>query len=227
MIVGRAKVKIPRTGDWTIGVHSDEGFGLRFIGAAFKSVNGSGELDDNFPEFMVQQNNTTDSNSRGILKNLVAGTYEIEFISWERVGSAFCEVYAAEGAFAEDADSDQWKLIGAPGGLEIVARPPQLNLIGLSKNNEQVTLEFTSTSPGLIYQLQESSDLIKWLPVPSAGFQDAGGNKVRATANSVTAAVRFYRIALAPYYSVTSTRNLFGSDVGTTVEYRIEYDGII
>lgn len=198
VIVGRAKVKIPRSGDWTIGVHSDEGFGLRFIGAAFKSVNGSGELDDNFPEFMVQQNNTTDSNSRGILKNLVAGTYEIEFISWERVGSAFCEVYAAEGAFAEDADSDQWKLIGAPGGLEIVARPPQLNLIGLSKNNEQVTLEFTSTSPGLIYQLQESSDLIKWLLVPSAGFQDAGGNKVRATANSVTAAVRFYRIALAP-----------------------------
>lgn len=198
VVVGRAKVKIPRAGDWTIGVHSDEGFGLRFIGAAFESVNGSGERDDNFPEFMVQQNNTADSSSRGILKSLTAGTYEIEFISWERVGSAYYEVYAAEGAFAEDSDTDQWKLIGAPGGLEIVAAPPRLNVLGLSRNNEQVTIEFTSSSPGLAYQLQESGDLIKWQPVPGTGFQDAGGNKVRATVNGVAATVRFYRIALAP-----------------------------
>ncbi|HVY69724.1 MAG TPA: Ig-like domain-containing protein, partial [Verrucomicrobiae bacterium] len=109
VVVARARVKIPRTGDWTFGVHSDEGFGLRVIGAPFSSVSGAGEIDDNFPEYLVEKNNIADSNTRGVITNLVAGNYDLEFISWERVGAFSFEVYAAEGAFAEDADTDQWQ----------------------------------------------------------------------------------------------------------------------
>src|SRR5262249_23234464 len=197
VLVGRARVKIPRAGDWTIGVHSDEGFGLRFIGAPFDSVSGVGVRDDNFPEFMVAQNNTANSNTRGILKNIAVGTYEIEFISWERVGSAYYEVYAAEGAFANDADTDQWQLIGATGGLEIVAALPKITLLRLSKNNDQVPIDFPPSAPaGAQHQLHEISDLARWQAVTTASFQATGNNNVRATVNGVTGSPHFYRVFL-------------------------------
>lgn len=198
VIVARARVNIPRAGDWTIGVHSDEGFALRFIGVPFDSVSGAGESDDDFPEFMLQKNNTADSNTRGILKILKAGTYEIEFISWDRVGGAYYEVYAAEGAFPNDADTDQWQLIGAPGGLEIVAGPQKITLQKISKTNNQVVIEFGTTGAGRQFQLLESSDLSAWQPVASASFQDLGNNKIRVTVTGVTAATRFYRVSLSP-----------------------------
>jgi hypothetical protein len=194
VIVARAKVKILRSGDWTIGVHSDEGFGLRFIGASFDSVNGVGIRDENFPEFMVAPNNTGNSNTRGILKNIPAGTYEIEFISWERVGAAFYEIYAAEGAFTDDAETDQWQLIGAPGGWEIVAGA-RLTILGIRKEADRVVIDFTSPNPDGQHQLQESSDLKTWQPVTGPTFQKLASG-IRASLSSATAERRFYRIVL-------------------------------
>jgi hypothetical protein len=196
VVIARARVKIPRSGDWTIGIHSDEGFGLRFIGAAFDSVHGNGERDDNFPEFMVHQINTGDSNTRGILRAVAAGTYEIEFISWERVGAAYYEIYAAEGAFEEDFLTDQWQLIGGPGGLEIVAGGPPLSAGGLTKTNDQVTIDLVSPNPDGQHQLEESVDLKTWQPVTGATFQKTGNFGVRVSVSGVVGDVRFYRIAL-------------------------------
>lgn len=194
VLVARAKVKIPRAGDWTIGVHTDEGFGLRFIGAPFESVSGVGHRDDNFPEFMVAENNIGDSNTRGVLKNLPAGTYEIEFISWERVGAAFYEVYAAEGAFADDAETDQWALIGSAGGLELVAGT-NLAVTGIRKDNTQLTIDFNSPNPDGAHQIEESADLRTWQPVTGPTFQRNGGG-VRVTISGVTGDKRFYRLTL-------------------------------
>jgi hypothetical protein len=194
VIVARAKVVIPRAGDWTIGVHSDEGFGLRFIGAPFESVSGAGQRDDNFPEFMVAQNNIGDSNSRGILRNVAAGTYEIEFISWERVGAAYYEIYAAEGAFADDAETDQWQLIGAPGGLEIVTGA-NLTLRAIKREINQITIDFTSPNPDGQHRLEESVDLKTWQPVSGATFQKTADG-VHASVNGVTGDVRFYRVSV-------------------------------
>jgi hypothetical protein len=194
VIVARAKVKIPRSGDWTIGVHSDEGFALRFIGATFDSASGRGERDENFPEFLVSPNNTTDSNTRGVLRNIAAGTYEIEFISWERVGSAYYEVYAAEGAFTEDLESDQWQLIGATGGLEIVAGG-NLTILGIRKENTLVTIDFTSPNPDGAHQLEQTLDLKTWQPVAGAIFQK-NANIVRASLSVGTGNRNFYRVAL-------------------------------
>ncbi|MBM3840060.1 MAG: hypothetical protein FJ398_19260 [Verrucomicrobia bacterium] len=196
VIVARARVKIPRAGDWTLGVHSDEGFGLRFIGAPFASVTGNGERDENFQEFMVFQTNTGDSNTRGVLKGIAAGVYEIEFIAWERVGAAYYEVYAAEGAFENDADTDQWKLIGEPGGLEIVAASPKVTALGLAKANDRVTIDFTTPAPAGQYQLQESADLKAWQPVSGATVQKTGNNSVRASGGGATTSARFYRLVL-------------------------------
>jgi len=106
-------------------------------------VSGAGQRDDNFPEFMVAQNNIGDSNTRGILRSIPAGAYEIEFISWERVGAAHYEIYAAEGAFTDDAETDQWQLIGAPGSLEIVAGA-NLRAVNINKEGDRVTIDFVS-----------------------------------------------------------------------------------
>jgi hypothetical protein len=198
VIVARAKVKIPRTGDWTIGVHTDEGFALRFIGAPFTSVSGTGEIDPDFPEFIRQPNNTSDSNTRGVLQNIPAGTYEIEFISWERVGAASYEIYAAEGAFAEDADTDQWQLIGAPGGLEIIAgasASENINIIAINKQATSVTLDFTSPNPDGTHELQQTTDFKAWQPVTGTTFQK-NANAVRATVTGATGVRAFYRVAL-------------------------------
>jgi hypothetical protein len=196
VIVARASVKIPRSGDWTIGVHSDEGFALRFIGAPFASVSGNGERDESFPEFMAAPVNTDDSNTRGLLQGIAAGTYEIEFIAWERVGVAFYEVYAAEGAFQDDADTDQWQLIGAPGGLEIVAAGHKLTALGLTKAGNQVTIDFVSPTPDGQHQLLESTDLKIWQPVAAAVFTKMANNIVRVSLSGVAGNAKFYRVVL-------------------------------
>ncbi|MEO8428023.1 MAG: Ig-like domain-containing protein [Verrucomicrobiota bacterium] len=199
VIVARASVKIPRSGDWTIGVHSDEGFALRFIGSPFASVSGNGARDENFPEFMAVPVNTVDSNTRGILQGIAAGTYEIEFIAWERVGAAFYEVYAAEGAFQDDADTDQWQLIGATGGLEIVKLlPPPISLtaLGLTKAGNQVTIDFISPTPDGQHQLLKSTDLKTWQPAVAAVFTKVANNIVRVSLSGVAGNATFYRVLL-------------------------------
>ncbi len=197
VIVARAAVKIPRSGDWTIGVHTDEGFGLRFVGAPFASASGNGERDDNFPEFIALQVNIADSNTRGVLQGIAAGVYEIEFISWQRTGTAFYEVYAAEGAFVDDADTDQWQLIGAPGGLEIVSGT-KLAAVGIKKDNDRVTIDLASPQPDGQHQLQESTDLKTWRAVAAAVVTKTGNDTVRVSVTGVTGGQRFYRVILAP-----------------------------
>lgn len=194
VIVARAKVAIPRAGDWTIGVHSDEGFALRFIGWRFESVSGAGELDETFPEFIMNRNNTTDSNTRGILRGIPAGTYEIEFISWERVGAANYEIYAAEGAFVDDFDTDQWQLIGAPGGIEIVSGM-NLATTGIRKVGNMVTIDFTTPDVNRVHALEESTDLASWQPVANATFElTANGTRVIVQGGSGDR--KFYRIRI-------------------------------
>ena len=128
VVIAHAYVKIPTAGDWTIGVHSDEGFGLRFIGAPFASVSGAGVLDASYPEYLSNPNNTADSTTRGVLSNLAAGNYEIEFINWQRLGNSYFEVYAAKGDYVDDADTTDWALVGGSGGLELITGAPVYEL---------------------------------------------------------------------------------------------------
>jgi hypothetical protein len=197
VLVARATVKIPRAGDWTIGVHSDEGFGLRFIGAPFDSVNGNGQQDENYPEYMANPVNTTDSATRGVLRNLPAGQYEIEFISWERVGSAYYEVYAAEGAFEDDSATDQWQLIGAPGGLEIVPGI-KLSLQSIARLADKVSIDFTTPNAGGQHVLEQTLDFKSWQTVPAAAFEKRSDSVVRVFVPGVAEPAAFYRVGLKP-----------------------------
>jgi hypothetical protein len=197
VVIAHGSVKFPTAGDWTIGVHSDEGFALRVIGAPFDSVSGAGLIDPSYPEYMFNGNNTTDSNTRGILKNVAAGVYPIEFIGWERTGVAHFEVYAAKGAFVEDADSADWKLIGEAGGLELVqgaAAAPTLSAIALKEG--QVVISFTSGAEPAAHQLEESTDLKSWKTTTGATFVKGANNVQTASVAVGTGPTRFYRLRL-------------------------------
>jgi hypothetical protein len=192
VIVATATVKIPRSGDWTIGTHSDDGFALRFTGAPFESVNGTGVRDDDFPEYMAFLV-PGETMTRGILRGINAGTYSIEFIGFQRAGGAHFDLYAAEGAFDGDGATDQWQLIGAPGGLEIVSGT-KLKATSITKQAGTVTIDFTTPQPDGPHQLLESVNLIDWQDVPGASFINTGESSARVTVSGVTGAARYYRI---------------------------------
>lgn len=196
VIIGRAAVRIPRTGDWTIGVHSDDGFALRFIGAPFESVSGAGVNDDNFPEYIGFLTETGNSNTRGILRGIQAGVYPVEFVAFQRTAGSQVEIYAAEGAFGEDIDTDTWQLIGAPGGLELVAAPVSFSIARLSRTATGFTIDFESPNPNGTHQLLASSNLQTWTPVAGAAFATTTGNGVRASFAAPAAPSTFYRIAV-------------------------------
>ncbi len=67
--IAHGQVKIPKTGDWSIGIHSNEGYALRFIGAPFSSAAGQGVVDGSFNEYLIHPTNPTggqsDSDTRG------------------------------------------------------------------------------------------------------------------------------------------------------------------
>ncbi len=196
VVISHGYVKIPTAGDWTIGVHSDEGFGLRFIGAPFDSVSGGGLIDPSYPEYMFNGNNTTDSNTRGILKNLAVGVYPVEFIGWERLGAAHYEIFAAKGAFVEDADTSDWKLIGEAGGLELVqgpAVPPVVH--GITLIAGKAVIGFTSEANLSENELTESLDLKSWNQSTGVTFAK-GPNNLQTATVTVGPIPKFYRIRL-------------------------------
>jgi hypothetical protein len=191
---------VPKSGDWTIGVHTDDGFALRFIGAPFGSVAGNGTRDDDFPEYMALPVPSTDSSTFGVLNNLAAGKYDLELLYFQRTGAAFCEIYTAPGALTSDADSADWQLIGAAGGWQIVAAPPTgpVTLHQLAKTGDRVTITFDTPAPDGQHQLQESVDLKSWQAAAGATFEKTGGNAMRATVSGVAGNARFYRVSLTP-----------------------------
>lgn len=198
VVVVRARVVVPSRGDWTIGIHTDDGFALRFVGAPFASVSGNGDLDSTFPEYIQYAVPTTDSNTRAVLRNLAAGQYEIQLLYYQRTGGAYCQVYTAPGAWENDTDTGDWQLIGSPDGWKIVAGVPSgpLTIRQLAKAGDQVTIDFDTPAADSPHQLQESADLKNWQTVPGANFAKAGGQRVRATLSGAAANAKFYRVAL-------------------------------
>ena len=178
-------------------MHSDDGFALRFIGAPFDSVTGTGVRDDDFPEYMGFLN-TGACTALGVLKGIPAGEYSIEFAAFQRAASAAYEVYAAEGVFQNDSDTDQWQLIGASGGLEILAGPKgNLKVRSLARLGDRVTIEFDSPKADSPHQLQESVDLKSWQAVTGATFTKLAAG-LQVSAGGATSAARFYRVVLHP-----------------------------
>lgn len=110
VVVAKARILITETGDYTFGVHSDDGFALRIRGKTWTSVSGAGQLAPGDPGTVVYQYGTGDANTRAVV-NLAAGEYDLEFVWFEDGGGAFAELYAAKGAYACDSQAN-YRLVG-------------------------------------------------------------------------------------------------------------------
>jgi hypothetical protein len=195
VVIASGFVQFP-AGDWTIGVHGNEGFAMRVRGAEFSSVAGAGIADDDYPEYMFNANNTLDSNSRGVISNLTAGTYQIEYIGWERTGEAYFEVYAAPGVWVDDFETGDWVLIGADGGLELVEGPTQApDITGISRTGDVLVITFGSAGDPSTHRLEESTDLTTWSAVTGATIEIVN-NAYRASVTGLSSPARFFRVAL-------------------------------
>lgn len=166
--VAKARVVIPTSGDWTFGVHSDDGFALRVLGttSVFQRVSGDSRIDPAQRNTVYFPNGTGDADARAVI-NLEAGEYDFEFVWFEGNGGAYFELYAAQGSFGADGDTTAWRLVGGPEGLELVAQsaPPAGEapvITGLAYTPGAFAVTFTSEA-GATYTVQYSADLANWV----------------------------------------------------------------
>ena len=111
----RGSLRFAQAGEFTFGVHSDDGMGLRILGGpTFVSSDGAGLIDRADPSTLVFAGATGDSDTRGVLSVATPGTYEIEFFWWEAGGGDNGELFVSKGAISGgDADPEaSWSLVG-------------------------------------------------------------------------------------------------------------------
>ena len=178
--IAHGLVKIFKIGDWTNPVISDQGFALRSIGAGFASAAGNSVIDGNSSEFLIHPTNGANSNVRGVLKGLEEGIYEIEVITWNRLGNAHIEAYARRAHLVDDGDTKPWALIGSEDGLELGGLGDMF-VTSFGVANGSMTINFFSPEPTGIHELQQSTDLITWTSL-EASFSNLGDGILRGDA---------------------------------------------
>lgn len=113
VLVARCVLQIYAEDDYTFGFASDDGARLRIFGTTFTSstrLNATNPADPahngsvlSFPGL------TGNSDTLGVC-HLTPGTYGLEFVTWERGGGAFAEVFMAKGA--KTAVDASFRLVG-------------------------------------------------------------------------------------------------------------------
>ncbi len=111
VLSAKAKIKITEAGDYTFGVHSDDGFALRIRSQPWKNVLSGGQVLAQDPTTLFYPWGTGDANTRAVV-NLAAGEYDLEFVWFENGGGADVELYAAKGVYTCDVDTPNWRLVG-------------------------------------------------------------------------------------------------------------------
>ena len=106
-----ATVKLDKPGTWSINVHGDDYFAVRFPGQKWKSVTGLGGIDPLDPETMYFECESGDGNAIGVI-DLPAGETTVEVLLGNRLHDGMIQVLAAPGAHTMDGSTDQWRVMG-------------------------------------------------------------------------------------------------------------------
>jgi hypothetical protein len=148
--IAHGTIRVTQPGDYTFNVHSDDGFAFRIFGAQFTAVQGNGELDADSADTILHPADTGDSSTQAVV-NLQAGTYDLEFMTWERAGGAFYELSAAQGNWLGGpfAKLPQWMTVGDPRTLPERTVFPTAGLGQLKAPLDIYVLEGTSSGNGL------------------------------------------------------------------------------
>ena len=188
--VAKATIQIPagEGGEWTFGVHSDDGFALRIDGGVFQRVSGGSFIDPALRDTVYFRFGTGNSDARAVV-TLSEGPHKVDFIWFEGTGGSYFELYAARGGFNNDGDTGNWRLVGGPEGLALTAATTTdpgfvITNVTAGPNPGEITLSFPST-PGVIYGIEYDLDLAGvW---PSAGtVTGAAGTTTTVTLNPAT-----------------------------------------
>ncbi len=160
--IAKATIVIPagQGGEWTFGVRSDDGFAMRINGAVFQRVSGGSFIDPALRDTVYFRFGTGNSDARAVV-NLTEGTHQVDFLWFEGGGGSYFELYAAQGAFNNDGDTPNWRLVGGPEGLALVGAPDSSFVIisvTPGPNPGELTLTFPST-PGANYGIEYDLDL--------------------------------------------------------------------
>jgi len=115
----RTFIAITQEGDYTFGFSGSEGGRLRISGATFTSstrVNAGNPANPAHSGDTLSFPGLTDNAATLGVCSLVPGVYPVEFVTWERAGAAYCEVFAARGA--QTSFNSAFRLVGdaAAGG---------------------------------------------------------------------------------------------------------------
>ena len=105
------KVKLDKPGTWSINVHGDDYYAVRFPGHKWKSVTGSGGIDPLDPETMYFECESGDGRSIGVI-DLPAGESTVEVFLGNRIFDGMIQMLAAPGVHAMDGSTDQWRVLG-------------------------------------------------------------------------------------------------------------------
>ena len=116
--VMKGRIKIVKSGLYTFGVHADDGFALRIVGAKWKRVSGQGDIDPLDPAVMYQENASDHCDARGVVQ-LEAGTHAVELVHFICTRGGRIQLYAAPGEWARDGDTDAWRPVGWKAGGQI------------------------------------------------------------------------------------------------------------
>ena len=191
VVFGRAFMNITDPGTYTFGVHTDDGFALRIFGAEFTAENGGGQLDSVSPDTIGFPAPTGNSNTRGTV-DLAAGTYEVEFMWYERGGGDGGELYAAKGDFVADEDTDEWALVGHPDGIQLggaAALPFQIT--NLTRTGATAAITWDSAD-GASYVIEKSTNLQEFEELTD-GFESQG-ESTTFTDEAAADAEIYYRV---------------------------------
>jgi hypothetical protein len=110
----RGRIHVAEAGTYTFNVHHNDGFALRIKGGRWKAAHGTAVVDLGDPATLVSYWLVQDfAGSRGVIE-LAAGDHEIEFFGFQSSGRFYFELAAAKGEFAEDTDTNLWRLVGQP-----------------------------------------------------------------------------------------------------------------
>lgn len=106
-----ARVNLDKAGTWSINVHGDDYYAVRFPGHKWKSVTGLGGIDPLDPETMYFECESGDGCSIGVI-DLPAGESTIEVLLGNRIFDGMIQVLAAPGEHKMEGSTDQWRLPG-------------------------------------------------------------------------------------------------------------------
>ncbi len=192
----KANIRIASAGDYTIGVRSDDGFGVRVLGMTFDEVHGAGRLDELSPDSFHFLGTTGNSQTRAIARNVQPGVYPIEFLWFERGGGDYGEIFAAEGAFPAEEDTDTWELIGE--GLQLVAGEGPKPVIVNFESGDSLKIDFTTPNADSDHLLEMSTTLNNdWQAIADATLTP-GGDLFSFAAPKPEGPNVFFRVAMLP-----------------------------